>query len=120
MRKLSEYKDGEAPDLLADLLEPATEILADEEVGEALREGKRMTAIKAVMKRHKPQVMAILAAMEGVPAEDYHCNVLTVPMRLIEILNDRDLLAVFTSQAQEMMSATSSGPVMESIEGGAQ
>jgi len=117
MKKLSAYRDEEALDLLADLLEPAAMIMADPDVADALKSGNRMKAIKKAVKAHKPQVMEVLAIMEGVPVEEYHCNVLTVPMRLLEILNDDDLIAVFTSQAQEMMQGISSGPAMETTGG---
>lgn len=117
MKRLSEYKDEQALDLLADLIEPASCIIADENVAEALKAGKRMAAVKTAIKGHKPEVMELLAVMEGVPVEEYHCNVLTVPMRLLEILNDEELMAVFTSQVQEIKGKESSGPVMEIIKG---
>lgn len=114
MKKISEYKDEEALDLLAELLEPAVIIMADKEVAEAIKSGERIPAISAAIKNHKPQVMQILAIMEGIPADQYHCNVFTLPMRVLEILNDEALVTFFTSQAQEMKQSTYSGPVTES------
>ena len=113
MRKLSEYKDEEALDLLADILEPAIKIFADPDFARAMMADKRMTAIKVAVKSHKHEVMEILAAMDGVPVNEYHCNVLTLPMRLLDIMNDEGLKAVFTSQVQEKKESTSSGPVTE-------
>ena len=111
MRKLSEYKDEEALDLLADIMEPAAEILADSEMKDAWETGNRLRVAKVAIKRHKTQVMEILAAMDGVPVSEYHCNIFTLTMRVIEIMNDEELLSVFTSQAQELMQSTASGPV---------
>lgn len=113
MRKLSEYKDEEALDLLADILEPAIKIFADPAFAGAIITNKRVTAVKIAAKNHKREVMEILAAMEGVPIDEYHCNVLTLPMRLLDIINDEGLQAVFTSQVQEKKESTSSGPVTE-------
>ena len=113
MKKLSCYKDDEALDLLADIMEPAAIILTDPAVKEAWGTGNRLKVAKAAIKNHKQQVMEILAVMEGVPVEEYHCNVFTLPMRVIEILNDQDLLSGFSSQAQEMMQSISSTPVTE-------
>ena len=113
MKKLSEYKDEEALDLLADVLEPVADIMADDAVKEAWATGNRLKVAKATIKGHKAQVMEVLAVMEGVPVSEYHCNVFTLPMRVIEVLNDEALLSVFTSQAQEMMQGISSGPAME-------
>ena len=111
MKKLSSYKDDEALDILADIMEPAAEILSDPAVKEAWATGNRLKVAKVAIKGHKAQVMEILAVMEGVPVEEYHCNVFTMPMRVIEVLNDKELLSVFTSQAQEIMQSISSTPV---------
>lgn len=111
MRKLSEYKDDEALDLLAELLEPAALIMADKQIAELMKADKKMPAIKAAIKNHKRQVMEILAAMDGVPVDKYHCNIFTLPARLLDILNDEGLQALFTSRAQERTQRTSSGPV---------
>ena len=97
MRKISEYKDEEALDLLADLIEPAAEIAQDKGLADAMREGKRAKAVKLAIKNHKPEVMQILARIDGVPVEEFHCNVITLPIRLMDILNDDDFMAVFTS-----------------------
>lgn len=99
MRKLSEYKDGDALDLLADIMEPAVEITADEEFKAAFEQSP-VKAASVAIKRHKKEVMGILARMDGVPVEDFHCNILTLPGRIIEILSDEELLAFFTEQAQ--------------------
>lgn len=113
MKKLSEYKDDEALDLLADLIEPIAAIAADEEFKAAMKEHKRLSAVRIAVKSHKQEVKEILAAMEGVPVEEFHCNVLTVPMRLLEIINDKELFSVFTSQVQEIEQSIVSGPAME-------
>ena len=111
MRKLSDYQDEEALDLLAEIMEPAAEILADAEVKEAWQGTEnKIKLARLVIKKHKKAVMEILAAMEGVPVQDYHCNIFTLPARVIEILNDEELLTGFTLQAQEMMQGMSSGP----------
>lgn len=102
MKKLSEYKDEDALDLLAEIMEPAVIIMGDEEIKKVITSGNRIKIAKIIIKNHKQQVLEILAAMEGVSVKDYHCNILTLPMRLLEILNDKELIQVFTSQAQEI------------------
>lgn len=115
MKKLSEYRDEEALDLLADLLEPISALSADEDFRAAFSSGKRMKAAKIALKNHKPEVMQILAACEGVPVEEYHCNILSVPLRFMELVSDKELVTGFTSQVQRMAS-TPSGPVTENTE----
>ena len=116
MRKLSEYKDEEALDLLADILEPAANILADKAVQEAWENGNRLKFAGTVIKKHKKEVIQILATLDGVPVTEFHCNVFTLPARIIEITNDKELLNFFTSQVQEMTESISSGRVMENTE----
>ena len=116
MKKLSEYRDEEALDLIADLLEPAVMIFADDEFASAYRAGKTLKAVKAAIKNHKRDVMEILAIMEGVPLEEYHCNILTLPMRLVEILNDEALREVFTLQVQTILHEQSSVPATANIQ----
>lgn len=111
MKKLSEYQDGEALDLLAEIIEPAIIILGDKKIAELLKAEKRLPAIKEAIKAHKQEVMQIMAAMEGVPVEEYHCNVFTLPMRVLELLNDKALISFFSSQAPGTSPQTFSGPV---------
>lgn len=100
MKRLSEYKDEEALDLMADLLEPFVTILGDEEFANEYRSGKTLAAVRVAIKKHKGEVMDILARMDNTPREQYHCDILTLPMRLLDILNDENLKEVFTSQVQ--------------------
>lgn len=100
MKRISEYRDEEALDLLADLLGPAITIVNTEGFQDAFNSGNKLGAIKIAIKGAKGAVMEILARLDGVPVEEYHCNVLTLPARLLEILNDEVLVDFFTEQAQ--------------------
>jgi len=112
LKKISEYRDAEALDMLAEIIEPAIVIMGDKNVADLIMANKLIPAIKEMIKAHKTEVMQILAAMEGVPFEEFHCNVFTLPMRVLELLNDEALLSFFTSQAPETSQKTFSGPVM--------
>lgn len=100
MKKLSEIRDGDAIELLADLIDPISEIASDESAREEMMKlGKGaapMELIKPLLKNHKESILKILAIMEGVPYEEYHCNAITLPLRLIEILNDKELINLFS------------------------
>lgn len=98
--KLSDYKDEQALDLLAELIEPLSEILSDKEVRKAAEEGKKAKTVSVAIKNHKKEVMCVLAALDGVPVEEFHCNVLTLPVKLIEMLNDPDISQLFISAGQ--------------------
>ena len=111
--KLSEYRDEAALELLADISEPAIEIFADKQLIELIRARNTSKAISIAIKNHKKEVMAMLAALEGVPVEEYHCGVFTLPKKLLEILNDHELIAFF-SDMQEIQNV--SGDVTENTE----
>ena len=112
--KLSEYQGEAALDLLADLIEPAGEIMSDKEIGEVFKKN-RFRAIGLAIRNHKKSVMQIMATMDGVPVEEYKCNVFTLPVKILELLNDPDLVQLFTYQGQTG-DAKSSGSASENIE----
>ena len=112
--KLSEYQGESALDILADMIEPAGEIMSDKEIGEVFKEN-RFKAIGMAIKNHKKAVMQIMAIMDGVPVDEYKCNVFTLPVKILELLNDPALIQLFTYQGQTG-DANSSGSVSESTE----
>ena len=97
--KLSEYRGEEALDILADLIEPAGEIMSDKEMVKVFKEN-RFKAIGMAIKNHKKAVIQIMASIDGVPVDEYKCNVFTLPVKILEILNDPELVQLFTSQGQ--------------------
>ena len=112
--KLSEYQGEAALDLLADLIEPAGEIMSDKQIGDIFKEN-RFKAIGLAIKNHKRAVMQIPATMDGVPVDEYKCNVFTLPVKILELLNDPALVQLFTSQGQTG-DANSSGSASENTE----
>ena len=112
--KLSEYQGEAALDLLADLIELAGEIMSDKEIGDVFKKN-RFKAIGLAIKNHKKAVMQIMATMDGVPVEEYKCNVFTLPVKILELLNDPDIVQLFTYQGQTG-DANSSGSASENIE----
>ena len=113
--KLSEYQGEAALDILADLIEPAGEIMSDKEIGEVFKKN-RFKAIGLAIRNHKKAVMQILATIDGVPVDEYKCNVFTLPVKILELLNDPGLVQHFTSRGQTG-DAKSSGSVSENTEG---
>ena len=113
--KLSEYQGEAALDLLADLIEPAGEIMSDKEIGEVFKKN-RFKAIGLAIKNHKKAVMQIMAVLDGVPVEEYKCNVFSLPVKILEILNDPEMIQLFQYQGQTG-DANSSGSASENIEG---
>ena len=89
--------------------------MSDKEIGEVFKKN-RFKAIGLAIKNHKKAVMQIMATMDGVPVDEYKCNVFSLPLKIIEILNDPALVQLFTYQGQTG-DAKSSGSVSENTEG---
>lgn len=116
--KLSEYKGEQALDMLADIIEPAAIIMADKEIAAFAKSGMpAIKFVKPIIKNHKKEVIEILAVLNGEDPKRYaeKVNLFTLPKKLLEIINDPDLMSLFSSQGQKM-DETSSGSATESIE----
>lgn len=98
--KLSDFKGEEAILLLGDLIDPCMEIFTDEELRKAYEKETVATCVKLVLKSHPRAVLTILALLDGVPVDKYECNPITLPMKVMQIINDEELRAFFLSSAQ--------------------
>lgn len=123
MRKLSEIKDDEAMDVLAEIIEPASIIIADEEFKVAVRGNKkeeikpdRLKAVKIAITKYREEIVKIMATLDGKPVEEFHYNVLTLPQMVLSIFNDKELIGFFSPQA-ENDSRKSSGSATVNTEG---
>lgn len=105
--RISDYRGEEALDLLADLLEPASEIMLDTEFVSLAREGKTMKAVKVAIKNHKKAVIEILARLDGKEPDDYEVNFFTLPKQVLEIMNDGAIKDLFTSRGQKITNGSS-------------
>ena len=97
--KLSEFKDDAALELIADIIEPATEILADPAIKEAFSRSK-MAAIKVAIKNHKSAIKEIIARLDGKTPEECHFTALSLPIKLLSMFNDPDLQQLFALSGQ--------------------
>lgn len=102
MRKLSDIHGEEALDVLADIIDPATEIMADQNLANYVRSGQNIAAIRVAIKDHKKAVIRVLATLDGEDPETYKPGVLTLPIKLLEIINDPDVMQVFSLQGQKI------------------
>lgn len=100
--RLSDFKDEEALDVLADILEPTATILADEEI-QKMRNAKanRIKIVAYVIKHHKQAIVEILARLDCTPVEEYHFSAVSLPLKLLALINDPEVQSLFTSQSQE-------------------
>lgn len=115
--KLSEFKGEKAIEVFADLLEPVSEILADEEIYKSIQNGlPQIVVIKKVMKKHPKAVITLLAVLDDEDPETYEVGFTTIPIKLMELMSDEALVDLFTSQGRKE-DETVSGSAMENTEG---
>lgn len=110
--RITDYKGEDALDLLADILEPAAEVFGDKEFQRVYPNGSRLKAAQYALKNHKAEILQIMARVEGVDVSEYNPGVWALPGLLLDLLNDPELVSLFTSQGQSA-EKTSSGPATE-------
>lgn len=100
--KLSDIRGDRALDVLADIMEPLARILTDDEITKTVNSGEpKLLLAKKILKGHKREVVEILAVLDGEKPETYEVNLLTLPVKLVEILNDPEIGNLFTLQGQK-------------------
>lgn len=116
--KISEFKGENAIEFIGDIIEPVSKIFSDEIVrGFFSKNADNKSAIvKHICKEYATEAIEVLAAMQGIAPEEYEGNPFTIMMQVFEIMNDPDLLSVFTLSEQKTAS-TSSGSVSTNSEG---
>jgi len=92
--KLSDIKGEQSLDVLADILEPIAVIVNDDNVKAAFKDS-RIKGIACAIKRHKNEVVEIMARLDGAEPETYEYNLLTLPKKFLEIFNDEAVQSLF-------------------------
>lgn len=119
--KLSDYKGEEALDVLADIIEPLSMIIADKEIQDLTKQKDipAMAYVKPAIKNHKKEIIQILARLDNESPEEYaeKVTLLTLPMKIVDLINDPEIQSLFRSQEQsQVISSASSSPATETTE----
>ena len=112
--RISEVRGEKAVDMLADLLDPITEIASDATVKEAVVNGSRIDAVRTILKSHKKQVLKILAILDEENPDTYSPSLPEIPMKILEFFNDPVFAPFFSSQGQKQ-EEVHSGSATENI-----
>lgn len=123
--RLSDFKGEEALDVLADIIEPLSNIITDDDIQRMAKEKDTpvLAMVKPAIKNHKKDLIAILARLENLPVEEYEetMTLITLPKQVLELLNDPEVQSLFQSQGEsEMISSASSSSAMENTEASAE
>jgi len=112
MKKLSEIRGDDALDVLAEILEPVSEIFTDNDFVDKIRKEKKIQAASIILKNHKAAILKILAILKGVDPGEYNPSLIELPMLVLGLMNDPELLPVFHLAGLKI----SSGSAMENTE----
>lgn len=115
---MSQRTNDEQLDLFADLIEPTSKILTDTAVAEAFKNGDTFKGVRTAIKNHKPEIIEILALVDGVEPEKYEVpSPLGLTVKIMGFINKPEVQELFTSQGQ-MNAADVSGSATENIKDG--
>ena len=105
-------------DLLADLLDPVSLLAADGELMKLAKAGQRKSAIQRLLRNHKPELIEILALIEGEDPQAYRIEGPMVAVKLLAWISDNKEIidGLFPTPAQSA-DAASSGQRMENTGG---
>lgn len=121
MGKILDARGEEALDVLADLLDPVTEIAQDPEISAMMRGGKATVAqfTVAILKSHKSAVVDIMAIDDGKTAEEERklLSVATIPLRLMALLKNAAIKEMLFGAAETSESADGSSTASENGRG---
>lgn len=96
---LKDVYNEDALDLLVDMIEPAGVIFKDAEVAKLIRAKNYIDGVKYVIKNYKKETIQLLAAANGQAVTEYKANILDMIHQLLELLNDPQVIEVFSLQA---------------------
>lgn len=115
--RLSEFENEDALDLLANIIEPAAEIMQDKKIVALVRSGKPVLyAVAEILRSHKKQAIEIVSALHKKKPGEYTFTAVSLTNDVIELMNDPEIQMVFTSQSPTA-TAEPSGSATESTEG---
>ena len=122
MGKILDARGDEALDVLADLLDPVTEIAQDAEISGMMRDGGKATVAQfaaAVLRKHKAAVIKIMAIDDGKTAEEERgiLSAITIPARLLKLLSVPAVKEMLFGAAETSTSADGSSAASENGRG---
>lgn len=109
MKKLADYEGNEAIELWADLIEPISRIISDDNIAGIYRSTKSIPAVaKEVLKTHANEATEILLRVDPTPVNGLNVITRTVDI-ILEVIKSEDLKGFFDFAEQGQTGNVSSG-----------
>lgn len=122
MGRILDARGEEALDVLADLLDPVTEIAQDAEISAMMKSGGKVTysqLIAAILRKHKAVVFQIMAIDDGKTPEEERklLTAITIPARLMKLMQVPAIKEMLFGVAEANGSADGSSAASENGRG---
>lgn len=95
--RLSEIKGDKAFEVLADLITPIKVLAIDDDIKEASKKSY-LDGVQVALRKYPNEIKTILAVLELEDPEKYEITLASLPMKVMEVVNDPDIQSLFTSQ----------------------
>lgn len=104
MKKLSEYKNEQAIEIMAKLISPLARVFTNAKVKAVYNAGaSKIEFIQTLLTECPHEIIETLAILEDTPVDKYEVSFVALPGKLLEILNDEELSDFFESQGQNLV-----------------
>ena len=100
--KLSEIKGDRALEVIADIMEPISNIVSDKEAKKAFQNAEKEPIVKVLpqlIKTHKQDIYKMLAIIDGVSVDEYKksSNMMKLLQDFSDIITDESVQSLFIS-----------------------
>lgn len=102
--KVDNLYRGDAIDLIADLLEPASVIMQDKKIADILQTETYVGIAVYILKHHKEQAIKIVCVINGEDPDTWEFNAWDVLRTLMNIIENPQIAEVFGLQSQNEQS----------------
>ena len=100
--RLADIKGEKAFEVLANILTPISVLAQDDEFKRLRKEESTMVAVQYLLREYPSELKEIIAYLDMEDPATYEVSLLTLPKKVIELINDPEVLALFPSQGQQM------------------
>ena len=112
--KLSDIKGEKALDVIADLIDPITNLVQDKKFKAIVDKGNQKEVVKFILREHPKDILTVLALVNEKDPATFQPTLIELPKMVLDLMSDPDVMSLFKSQSQTEQSAYS-GSATENI-----
>lgn len=98
MLKLSEIKGERALEVIAEIIDPVSDLVKDKGFKAVCDTGDKLGVVKYLLKNHGKNVLKILALINDEDPDTYEPTIIQLPKMVLELFEDPDITELFGLQ----------------------